>query len=202
MIQLMHWLSHLHTLLQKNMLDVFKYAGFILIFLRFVAWVGSSITIKEKKWQRVLLAQITEGLLVVFFYVQLFGKENILPMHSAPAQYVGFFLTYIGVGLAYLAKQQLGKAWVYADAYRIVPHQPLITTGVYKIVRHPIYTGIVVSYMGIELLAGSWIWISALFFLIPFYRQAKREEKLLEEHFGEAYKKYKLRTKMLIPFVL
>src|SRR5579872_114018 len=172
------------------MFEILKFLGFTALFFRYIVWVASSLTTLEKKWGKVLLGQVIEGLLLLFFFHQLFGGKQILPMHSFVAQLVGFFVTFLGVGIAFLAKKQLGKAWVYASAYRIVPKQELVTTGIYTYIRHPIYTSIALSYIGIELLSGSWLWVSFLFFFVPFYMQAKREEKLLAKHFGKKYKKY------------
>lgn len=184
------------------MLEILKFLGFSALFFRYIVWVAFSLTTLDKKWGEVIFGQIIEGLLLIFFFHQLFGGKQILPMHNLFTEFIGFFLIISGVMLAFVAKQQLGDAWVYASVYRIVPKQKLLTTGVYKIVRHPIYTGITLSFVGIELLASSWLWVSMLFFCIPFYIQAKKEEKLLVKHFGKKYKDYQQRTKMLIPWIV
>jgi len=184
------------------MLEVLKFLGFTLLALRYFYWIGSSFERIQTYTLRVFVGQLIEGILLLFFFQQLFGKEHILLFQpTLSTQLIGFLLVVIGVGIAFLAKQQLGDEWVYASAYIQQKAKRLITTGAYSIVRHPIYTGILVSYLGAELLAGSWIWISMLFFLIPFYVQARKEEKLLLQHFGQKYKKYQSQTKMLIPFI-
>ena len=184
------------------MLEVLKAIGFTVLFLRFIYWIEFSLHIQEKKWKRVLVAQTVEGCILFFFFAQFFGNKDPFPINTIWVQYVGFLVTIFGVILTFLARLQLGSAWVYASAYRIVKNQPLITTGVYQFIRHPLYTGTVVSYAGAELLAGSWLWIAMLCFSISFVMQARKEEKILLNHFGEKYKEYQLRTKMLIPFVL
>ncbi len=185
------------------MRELLQVTGFILLFLRFSYWIGLSLTIQEKKWKWVVFSQCAEAFLLFLIATQLFGKKNIFPMHQDIWVVVaGFLLVVIGVVGAFAAKRQLGNLWVYAAASRVTPKQKLVTSGVYKIVRHPIYAGFVVSYVGMELLMGSWLWISFLFFFIPFFLQAKKEETLLVAHFGKKYTDYQLRTKMLIPFVL
>lgn len=182
------------------MRELLQLVGFFLLFLRFAFWVGSSLPILTTKWRQVLVAQATEGVLLVFFYAQLFGNVQILlfPLH-VPTLLIGFALVWMGVAGAFSAKKQLGDAWVYAGTYRIVAKQKLTTTGIYGIVRHPLYSSIIVSYVGIEVLAGSWLFVSALFLFIPFYFQAKNEEKLLIAHFGKQYESYRKKTKMLVP---
>lgn len=184
------------------MYELLTFLGFLLLFLRFAYWVGSSLNIQDKKWQWVLLGQGIEGVLLLFFYSQLFGGTRLLLFQkNLFIEILGFILVVAGVLGAFLAKKQLGKAWVYSSAYRIIPKQPLITKGIYSIVRHPIYTGIFISFVGIELLAGSWLWISMVALLIPFYFQAKKEEIMLEKHFGRKYTEYKRETKMLVPWL-
>jgi protein-S-isoprenylcysteine O-methyltransferase Ste14 len=76
----------------------------------------------------------------------------------------------------------------------------LVTTGIYGHVRHPQYLGFMLFTLGMNIL---WISISA-FLLWPilailYYRLAKKEDKELEERFGEEYRKYERTVPMLIP---
>jgi protein-S-isoprenylcysteine O-methyltransferase Ste14 len=76
----------------------------------------------------------------------------------------------------------------------------LVTTGIYQYVRHPQYLGFLLITLGINVL---WITFSTLilypFLIILYYRLAQKEEKELEDQFGEAYIKYKHRVPMFIP---
>jgi protein-S-isoprenylcysteine O-methyltransferase Ste14 len=78
----------------------------------------------------------------------------------------------------------------------------LVTTGIYEYVRHPQYLGFLLLTLGMNIL---WITFSTLFLwpilVILYYRLAKKEDKELEEQFGEKYRKYKRRVPMLIPRV-
>lgn len=184
------------------MFDVIRFAALTLLLLRFTYWVGSSLTIPKGISLRVLVAQITEGVLVFFFFSQFFGKVRFLPMReSIEVQLIGLLFVCVGVATAFIAKKQLGKEWVYSAVYKSSPKEKLVTKGMYAYIRHPLYTGIVVSYVGAELVAGSWLWVSALFIFIPFFYQARREEKFLMEKFGNQYKKYKEKTKMFLPYI-
>lgn len=181
------------------MLDILGLLGFVLLFARYSYWLGSSLLKSESYTGRVFLSQFAEGVLLFFFFSQFFGILSYFPMPPfAGFRILGFFLVLVGVAMCFLAKQQLGEAWVYASAYKKSTGN-LVTGGLYKFIRHPIYTGIVVSYVGMELLAGSWLWVSMLFFVVPFYFQAKKEEKFLEKKFGQKYREYVGETKMFVP---
>ena len=76
----------------------------------------------------------------------------------------------------------------------------IIEKGVFKIVRHPIYLGSILLYLGLTILTCSIVsavlWIIIVIF---YYYISKYEEKLLLEEFGTDYKNYMARVPMLIP---
>ena len=76
----------------------------------------------------------------------------------------------------------------------------IIEKGVFKIVRHPIYLGSILLYLGLTILtcsiASAVLWILIVIF---YYYISKYEEKLLLNEFGEEYKNYMKRVPMLIP---
>ena len=80
----------------------------------------------------------------------------------------------------------------------------LVTTGPYRLVRHPIYLGLALLAMGEALAFGSWpAFVITLSGIVPtFAWRARAEEKLLSRTFGEGYAVYQQRTKMIIPHLL
>jgi protein-S-isoprenylcysteine O-methyltransferase Ste14 len=87
---------------------------------------------------------------------------------------------------------------------RIRKDQKIIESGPYKIVRHPAYTGTMLTVIGIGVTLRSLaaVLVLAVLFLLAFTYRIKVEEKLLMEEFGDEYLKYMERTKRLIPFIL
>ena len=76
----------------------------------------------------------------------------------------------------------------------------VIRKGVFGIVRHPIYLGSILFYLGLLVLTFSIIAIAIWILIIAFYYCiSKHEEKLLLEKFGKDYEKYKKVVPMLIP---
>jgi protein-S-isoprenylcysteine O-methyltransferase Ste14 len=78
----------------------------------------------------------------------------------------------------------------------------LVTTGPYRLVRHPIYSGILAAGLGTAV-ALSWYWLFAVLLAgIYFVYSATVEERYLAEQFPDSYPAYKRSTKMLVPFIL
>ena len=95
----------------------------------------------------------------------------------------------------------LGKNWSLSVQKK--ENHELIQAGIYKVVRHPIYTGLLFLFTGNAIIAGDYraIIAVAIVFIHVWFKLLK-EEKLLTEVFGSHYTDYKQRTKALIPFVL
>lgn len=79
----------------------------------------------------------------------------------------------------------------------------LVKTGLYQYVRHPAYTGALLSHAGLGLAFGSWVSLSlgVLPFVIAAFYRIEVEERALSRRFGEDYASYVKRTDRLIPRV-
>lgn len=158
---------------------------------------------KKTKFFIFILRTTSNWASLVIICIQIAGW-NVFPLanrYANLAQVIGFLLLVIGFSVAISARNALGANWVNGFEYQIKQKQTLVTTGIYKYIRHPIYIGLFLVLIGSELVAKSSLFLSFLVMLVPFYIQAKREEKLLINYFGNAYKKYKRHTKMFIPFI-
>ncbi len=79
----------------------------------------------------------------------------------------------------------------------------VITTGVFSIVRHPIYLSLILLYLGFILLSLSLLSVLVWILIIVFhYIISRYEEKLLIQRFGSAYEEYKKKVPMLLPIKL
>ena len=113
---------------------------------------------------------------------------------------LGFALLISGVSLYFISRFKLGK--FFSEAIRIKPEHRLITSGVYRYIRHPIYLGEILYFLSIPM-----IFISAYGFIIMLVsvpmliNRIGFEEKALFSEFGQAYTEYARRTKRLIPFI-
>ena len=78
----------------------------------------------------------------------------------------------------------------------------LVTTGPYRFVRHPIYTGIILAAVGTAV-AGNWLWLTVVALMAGYFVYAAVvEERYLTVQFPDAYPAYRRSTWMLVPFVL
>ncbi|HYB35467.1 MAG TPA: isoprenylcysteine carboxylmethyltransferase family protein [Mycobacterium sp.] len=112
---------------------------------------------------------------------------------------VGDLLVVIGLGVAMLVVIQNSYA---AATVRVEADQKLVSTGLYGLVRHPMYTGNVIMMVGIPLALGSY-W--GLVFLIPglivLASRIRDEEKLLEQEL-DGYSQYTQQVHYrLVPYV-
>jgi protein-S-isoprenylcysteine O-methyltransferase Ste14 len=126
--------------------------------------------------------------------------RQVVP-RGIPERLAGVSITMLGLSLSVCARKYLGRYWSSRPAIK-VDHK-LIRTGPYRLVRHPIYTGILVGFLGTAIAMGRvWALLLVLVILCSFLLKIRAEEKLLLEEFGEAYSQYKKEVKALIPFVV
>jgi protein-S-isoprenylcysteine O-methyltransferase Ste14 len=113
---------------------------------------------------------------------------------------IGLVLFASGLGFAVWARRQLGRNWGTPMTQKVEPE--LVTSGPYRLVRHPIYAGILVASIG-TVVAFSWLWITVVALAgVYFLYSAKVEERYLCAAFPHEYPPYKRSTKMLVPFIL
>ena len=121
-------------------------------------------------------------------------------LHSVPMAVTGAVLATLGAIVAFAARAAIGRNWGPPATRRT--DTELVTTGPYALVRHPIYTGILLMLIGtaVGLIVGWWLVAAAAG--IYFFVSARAEERHMVERFPETYPAYRARTKMLIPFLL
>src|SRR6516165_6791033 len=113
---------------------------------------------------------------------------------------LGLVLFALGLGFAVWARVHIGRNWGTPMTQKDEPE--LVTSGPYHLVRHPIYSGILVAGIGTAM-ALSWLWLIAVALAgIYFVYSAQVEEHYLTERFPDAYPAYKRSTKMLVPLIL
>jgi protein-S-isoprenylcysteine O-methyltransferase Ste14 len=127
-------------------------------------------------------------------------RGGSLEVHSLVLGVVGVVVFATGIALAVWARTYLGRNWGMPTTQKDDPE--LVTTGPYRFVRHPIYTGILFGVLGTALVTNLVGVIIVAILGAYFYYSASVEEKNLTATFPTAYPAYRASTKMLIPFVL
>ena len=129
----------------------------------------------------------------------LFSSRLSLFVPAPPLLSIGAALTAIGIAVAIWARLYIGRNWSPRPAMK--EEHELVTSGPYAVVRHPIYTGIIVAALGTALTGAI---VGAILFIIAaalFVSRVGKEERIMLELFPGAYPSYQSRTKRLIPFV-
>lgn len=112
---------------------------------------------------------------------------------------LGLALFALRLGFAIWARVHIGRNWGTPMTQKDEPE--LVTSGPYHLVRHPIYSGILVAGVGTAV-ALSWLWLTAVVLAgVYFVYSATVEERYLTKQFPDAYPVYKRSTKMLVPFL-
>ncbi len=132
------------------------------------------------------------------FAIPVLG-ERFMPLALWPF-WTGAALTLAGLLFAVWARVHIGRNW--SGIVTVKEGHELITSGPYRFVRHPIYTGLLLAVAGSALARGDWsaVLAFALVFL-ALWRKLKIEERWMREHFGDLYQTYIQRAAALIPFV-
>ncbi|HXY46148.1 MAG TPA: isoprenylcysteine carboxylmethyltransferase family protein [Acidimicrobiales bacterium] len=113
----------------------------------------------------------------------------------------GIVIFSAGEGLRVWAKAALGRYFTYT--VQTSGDQPVITSGPYRVLRHPSYTGILLIAIGAGAVWGNWLGLGALALMTLIglvYRIYVEEQALLEE-LGDRYRAYAEQHKRLVPFV-
>ena len=112
---------------------------------------------------------------------------------------LGLILFAVGLGFAVWARVHIGRNWGPPMTHKDEPE--LVTSGPYRLVRHPIYSGILAAGVGTAV-ALNWIWLIAVGLAgVYFVYSATVEERYLSEQFPDTYPAYKRTTKMVVPFI-
>jgi len=114
-------------------------------------------------------------------------------------QWLGLLLIIAGTAFRQWALIHLGR--FFSRTVQIEPEHKVITTGPYRWIRHPAYTGMIVMYVGVSMALGTWSGAALSFILVTsclLYR-IHIEEKALAAALGDEYREYMIRTWRLFP---
>lgn len=177
-------------------------SAIIIVWVVFWAgWLVAAFTAKRTVRRRRRIRPV--GVLIIVVggvLVRALRLQNGLVVHSQVVRGVGVALLVCGLGTAVWARIYLGRNWGTPMSEKDEPE--LVSSGPYSVVRHPIYSGIVLGAIGTALAVSLGWLVPAAVLLAYFGYSATVEERMLTEQFPKAYPAYQARTKMLIPFLL
>lgn len=127
-----------------------------------------------------------------------FLNERLYPW--APWEFwVAALITALGMLFTVWARVHLGGNW--SGVVTIKQDHELIDTGPYALVRHPIYSGLLIAFIGSAMARGEWRGVLAVLIAwAALWRKLRFEEAWMRERFGEQYIAYCRRVPALVPF--
>ena len=149
-----------------------------------------------KSGKKDFIFSLAEFLIPALAIIQLF----YFPFKHTMVNYLGLFIFVGGIILSTFARLQLKEN--YMPAYAARRPRKIITSGAYKIVRHPIYLGTILAISGFELALQPMVAFLVVIAIPVLAYQIKKEERLLEKYNKKEWKKYVSKTSFkLIPFI-
>lgn len=190
----------------KSVHDLIVALWLVLLIVWAVGYLHAGRTLFTGFWRRsialrvVIIALVLIALRFHVFRHDLWSLRPWIVNRNAAAGIIGVVLCALGVGLAIWARLILGRNWGMPMTQR--NHPELVTAGPYAVIRHPIYSGILIAVLG-SAIGMSIVWIVWLIVLTPwFIYSAWHEEQYMAGQFPDQYPAYRKRTRMLLPFVL
>jgi protein-S-isoprenylcysteine O-methyltransferase Ste14 len=167
-----------------------------------VYWIVAAFRTKTTRSRNASSLPIRGAILVLIllsFRVGVFKGNSGATIHNPWLLGAGLAVFLAGLALAVWARIYLGRNWGTPMSQKVDPE--LVTTGPYRFVRHPIYSGIILGMIGTTM-AISLYWLIAVGLLGAYFiYSATVEERNMERLFPETYPAYKRSTKMLVPFI-
>jgi protein-S-isoprenylcysteine O-methyltransferase Ste14 len=171
-------------------------------------WLVAAASTKRTIYRESSGERARYWVLLVIAYVLVF-RSNTFPWplnwlaipHTTSSAWTGAFLCVSGLVFAVWARLILGRNW--SGVVTLKEGHELIERGPYRIVRHPIYTGMLAMFAGTAIAIGYFGgFLGLLSLFLSFWLKLKREERLMLKHFPEEYAAYQRRVKRIIPFLV
>jgi protein-S-isoprenylcysteine O-methyltransferase Ste14 len=173
-------------------------ATLILLVVSFFAGGNVSSGVREDRGNRwVLAAFLAMGLLDAWMPAYT-DRRDLWTIDGDAIRWVGVVLYVAGGALRIWPVFVLGDR--FSGLVAIQPGHTLVTSGVYGVIRHPSYLGLLINSLGwgLAFRSAAGVLLTALL-LLPLLARIHAEEKLLGEQFGEQYAAYCARTSRLVP---
>lgn len=137
---------------------------------------------------------------LIFAAYAVFRDTSVLYEPGATLLWVCIGSQVIGLAFTWWARVHLGALWS-VSVTRKHDHR-VVESGPYAIVRHPIYTGLLLALLATAVAKGSVIAFAGFgLFAVSFVIKARLEERFLREELGPQYDAYAARVPMLVPFM-
>jgi protein-S-isoprenylcysteine O-methyltransferase Ste14 len=179
----------------------------LLYLLLAAVWLGSLPFVKRNVQQQSIQFTLQNTLVLTVGIFLLFGSPSTpdwfnQPLFTVtfPIALAGLGLAICGIGLSIWARLIIGEYWSSFPSLK--QNHRLIMTGPYRLVRHPIYTGLLLALLGSALQYGLVrSFLAVLTCAVGLYLKVTAEEEFMLQRFGEAYLRYCRKVSALVPYL-
>jgi protein-S-isoprenylcysteine O-methyltransferase Ste14 len=174
-----------------------------------LVWLITALRLKQTVQMQGMGQRLQHTVVLAVAAILLFMRwPNLGPLNARPwpnlasIAITGLLLTWAGALMAIVARLYLGANW--SGRPSIKEGHELIRKGPYAVVRHPIYSGLLLQAIGTAVAFGRTRGLLALpLVLFGFWRKMRSEEQLMSQVFGDQYREYKKSVKTgIIPYIL
>ncbi|MCX6137820.1 MAG: isoprenylcysteine carboxylmethyltransferase family protein [Ignavibacteriales bacterium] len=162
---------------KRSSSDIGDKGSLRLLWFAIIVSIGVAVTLQ---WQPMTVFQISRSLVDVVALCLLSG---------------GFIVRWISI-------ITLGRMFTVNVAIQEKHH--LVQSGMYKYVRHPSYTGMLIEFLGLSVYFGTWICLAVVMvpITIALLYRIHCEEMVLAKEFGKQFEEYKAHTKAILPGIV
>jgi protein-S-isoprenylcysteine O-methyltransferase Ste14 len=180
-----------------RVVDIVIAAGWAVFWVYWLA-MAAGVKAGQSRWGQ--FAGFRVGLIIVVLLLLRLRLLKGHVVHSPLLEGIGLAIWVLGLTLAVWARVYIGRNWGTPMSRKDSPE--LVTSGPYRRIRHPIYSGILLGMVGTTV-AVSLYWLIAVAIIGAYFIfSAVNEERYMTDQFPDTYPAYKRSTKMLIPFIL
>jgi len=178
-------------------------AGCWIVFIAF--WIVSAFSVKKTRAQQPIRDRLLYLVLTAVVAVLLNGSVRVIHWdravlpHTFARGILADLLVLVGLCVAIWARVTLGGNW--SARVTLKEEHELVQRGPYRVVRHPIYAGLLLMILGTAILGGQVSGFVAVAICFGgFWMKLRQEEALLTKHLP-GYSEYMHHTKALVPFI-
>jgi protein-S-isoprenylcysteine O-methyltransferase len=176
-----------------------------------LVWLGYEVVLRQRadrdaaSWRGGASDRASTVLLIAAYAaaVVLVVGLDVVGVGRIPVgvRWAGVAVAAAGLGLRGWGMRVLGR--FYSRTLRVVGDQQVVTSGPYRLIRHPGYAGSLLVWTGYCLGVGNWIalLVVGVLMLAAYGWRIRAEERMLAAALGEQYRHYQRRTARLVPFL-
>lgn len=179
----------------------------VVFFTATLIWIGEFFffknrqTTNEKDQEASSFPWILLSVISVIAISVASREMNLLHIELQLLSWIGIILYIAGISLRFWGIIRLGKQ--FTRNVNVIEGDTIVSSGPFRLLRHPLYTGLFVILLGVSCYSGSLLGLTIIlsFFLPVLLKRISLEESMLRKAFGQDYEDWCKRRYRLIPYI-